>query len=152
MTSLGLVVQVLGFFDGTLDEYHLPLGDPDEIFKMGQKVKARVLYEVPGKSPPRFALSLAEHVVKLETKGANLGTKLQDVYPIGTVLDAVQVVKVETERGLVVSVQPNIRGFVHVSYTLHRLYCQSLKIPLDIARVGWPRSFALCFFGCVETG
>ncbi|THH11892.1 hypothetical protein EW146_g7883 [Bondarzewia mesenterica] len=116
--SSGLNVQVLGFFDGTLDEFHLPSGDPTEKFKIGQKVKARVLYEIPGKTPPRFALSLAEHVVDLGTKstGGKEGLTLQETYPVGTIFDAVRVDRVESERGLVVEVRPGIEGFVHISH------------------------------------
>jgi rRNA biogenesis protein RRP5 len=39
---------------------------------------------------------------------------IDEVYPIGTTLDAVKIVKVETERGLLVNVQDNLQGFVHV--------------------------------------
>ncbi|KAI0046598.1 nucleic acid-binding protein [Auriscalpium vulgare] len=120
ISSLGLNVQVLGFFDGTIDEYHLPPGDFTENFKPAQKVKARVLYEVPGSSPPRFALSLAEHIVNLRSKAVPVegkdGPLIQEAYPVGTILEAVKVVAVESERGLSVEVQPGVRGFVHISH------------------------------------
>ena len=119
ISPLGLNVQVLGYFDGTIDEYHLPPGDPTENFKAGKKVKARVLYEIPGTSPPRFALSLANHIVSLEQKSIGAGgegeaTGIDEAYPIGTTLDTVKIVKVEAERGLLVDVQDNLQGFVHV--------------------------------------
>ena len=119
ISPLGLNVQVLGYFDGTIDEYHLPPGDPTENFKAGKKVKARVLYEIPGTSPPRFALSLVNHIVSLEPKSISAGgdgevTGINEAYPIGTILDAVKIVKVEAERGLLVDVQDSIQGFVHV--------------------------------------
>ena len=119
VSTLGLNVQVLGYFDGTIDECHLPLGDPTEEFKAGKKVKARVLYEIPGTSPPRFALSLANHIVSLKQKFIGAGgdgevTSIDEAYPIGTTLDAVKIVKVEAERGLLVDVQDNLQGFVHV--------------------------------------
>jgi rRNA biogenesis protein RRP5 len=40
---------------------------------------------------------------------------LQEAYPVGTMLDAVRIVRVEAERGLVVEVRPGLEGFVHVS-------------------------------------
>lgn len=120
VSSLGLNVQVLGYFDGTMDEYHLPPGDPTDNFKAGKKVKARVLYEIPGISPPRFALSLASHIISLEqkticTEGDEEVTSIEDAYSVGTTLDAVKVARVEAERGLLVDVQDGVQGFVHVS-------------------------------------
>lgn len=73
VSPLGLNVQVLGYFEGTIDEYHLPPGDPVDNFKAGKKVKARVLYEIPGTSPPCFSLSLAFHVIAMEQKSVNAG-------------------------------------------------------------------------------
>ena len=120
VSDVGLVVQILGFFDGTIDEFHLPLGNPEGNFKLGEKLKARVLYEVAGASPPRFALSLAEHVLKLAPKqlseeDEDAAATLQEAYPIGTTLEGVKVTKVETERGLLVDVRSGLQGFVHVS-------------------------------------
>ena len=120
VSSVGLNVQVLGYFDGTIDEYHLSPGDPTDNFKAGKKVKARVLYEVPGTSPPRFALSLASHIISLERKSISAGegedvTNLEEAYPIGTILEAAKIVRVEAERGVLVEVQDGVQGFVHVS-------------------------------------
>lgn len=117
MVPAGLNLQILGFFEGTVDQFAL---HPDKTYKVGQKVKARVLYNVPGVSPPKFALALVEHVVALDVKrakGANLQAqmKLQDVYPIGKIFEQAKVVSVEQERGLVIEVEPGVQGFVHVS-------------------------------------
>jgi hypothetical protein len=121
VSPLGLNVQVLGYFEGTIDEYHLPPGDPVDNFNAGKKVKARVLYEIPGTSPPRFSLSLASHIIALEQKAVSAGdgdgdaTSIDEAYPVGTTLDSVKIVKVEPERGLLADVQEGIQGFVHVS-------------------------------------
>ncbi|KAI0830546.1 U3 snoRNP-associated protein Rrp5 [Trametes gibbosa] len=114
----GLILQVLGFFEGTVDQFHLPPGDPEDNYKIGQKVKARILYSVSPATPPRFALSLAEHVIKCITKPAvssPSNTDLWKAYPVGTVLDAVKVIRVESERGLTVEVGSGIEGFIHIS-------------------------------------
>jgi rRNA biogenesis protein RRP5 len=138
ISPLGLNVQVLGYFDGTMDEHHLPPGDPADNFKAGKKVKARVLYEIPGTSPPRFALSLARHIISLEQKSISVEgdeevTSIEEAYPVGTTLDAVKVVKVEAERGLLVDVQEGVQGFVHVSVLIYPAFVY-LKPP-DIAHV-----------------
>lgn len=85
-------------------------------------MKARVLYDVdPSTSTaPRFALSLADHVVSLTTKPIgdaeeNTQSTLQEAFTVGTVIESVKVVRVETERGLIVEVSPGLEGFVHVS-------------------------------------
>ncbi|KAI0720020.1 U3 snoRNP-associated protein Rrp5 [Cerioporus squamosus] len=114
----GLVLQVLGYFDGIIDQFHLVPGDPEEHYKVGQKVKARVLYDISPSTPPRFALSLADHVVKYTTKSAtsdDANTDLREAYPIGTLLEAVKVTRIESERGLIVEVAPGVEGFVHIS-------------------------------------
>lgn len=110
----GLGLQVLGYFDGTIDLHHLPTRNPSKKYKVGQKVKARVLYELPAASPPKFALSLADHVLALQTKKAE-GSHISESYPIGTILDNVKVVGVEGEHGVTVEVTPDVTGFVHVS-------------------------------------
>ncbi|KAI0308284.1 U3 snoRNP-associated protein Rrp5 [Multifurca ochricompacta] len=127
VSSLGLNVQVLGYFDGTIDEYHLPPGDPADNFKAGKKVKARVLYEIPETSPPRFALSLA--------RDNEYATSIEEAYPIGTTLDAVKIVRVETERGLLVDVQEGIQGFVHISHISDE-YVPSLSASSGAWKIG----------------
>lgn len=113
----GLNLQILGFFEGTIDQVAL---NPDKTYKVGQKVRARVLYNVPGTSPPKFALALVEHVVALDVKRAKGADRkdrltLQDVYPIGTIFEEAKVASVEQERGLTIDVAPGVQGSVHVS-------------------------------------
>lgn len=107
----GINLQFAGFFDGTVDLFHLP----EKSFKAGKKVKARVLYNY-STSPPKFALALSEHVVHLRPRLVSCDGEekiLQEAYPIGTILDAVKVLRVEKERGLIVKVGDQ-EGFVHV--------------------------------------
>lgn len=115
----GLNLQVLGYFGGTIDQFHLRAGDVEENYKVGQKIKARILYDVSPSTPPRFALSVVEHVLKLSPKHAagsdgSKDSSLQDAYPVGAILEAVKVVRVEAERGLVVEISSGLEGFVHV--------------------------------------
>ena len=107
----GLNLQVLGFFDGTVDELHLPHPLPEKGFKVGKKLKARVLYDV-STSPPRLSLSLREHIIKLEPRLQN-GQTLQERYPIGAMMENSKVVGVEPERGLTLE-EDGAQCFVHV--------------------------------------
>ncbi|KAJ3575984.1 hypothetical protein NP233_g748 [Leucocoprinus birnbaumii] len=113
----GINLQVAGFFDGTVDLFHLPKHS-EKTFKVGKKVKARVLYNY-STSPPRFALALSEHVLNLRPKlfsAAEGQSTLQEAYPIGTILDGVKVLRVERERGLIVEAGAEQEGFVHISH------------------------------------
>ncbi|KAI6031571.1 hypothetical protein BKA83DRAFT_4202404 [Pisolithus microcarpus] len=70
--------------------------------KVGQKIKARVLYNIPGTSPPRFSVSLSDHHLGLGIKSAAVdleGPSLVDAFPIGTILDSVKISHVEPEQG-----------------------------------------------------
>ncbi|KAL4266621.1 rRNA biogenesis protein rrp5 [Pleurotus pulmonarius] len=113
----GLNLQLLGFFDGTAELLHL---EPNHTYKIGKRLKARVLYDY-STTPPRFALSLNPHVVSLKPRqikreeGDDLCT-VQDAYPVGTILESVKVTRVENERGLFVEIQPGLEGFVHISH------------------------------------
>lgn len=121
----GLNLQVLGYFEGTVDLFHLPHGHPKDTYKNGSKIKARILYDISATSPRRFALSLTEHVLSLSMKGGAAGADdsskplslLQDDFPIGTTLEAAKVMRVEPERGLVLEVSDDTNGYVHVCYT-----------------------------------
>ena len=116
--SNGLNLQILGFFEGTVDQFHLGLDSSAEPYKAGKKLKARVLYSFSS-TPPRFVLSLKEHVIGLCAKSiggeSSSGVHIQEAYPIGKILEGVTVLRTEEERGLIVSVQPGLEGFVHVS-------------------------------------
>ncbi|KAI0275150.1 nucleic acid-binding protein [Gloeopeniophorella convolvens] len=155
VSSPGLNVQVLGYFEGTIDEYHLPPGDPSDNFKAGKKVKARVLYDVPGTSPPRFALSLAKHIISLEHRSIRsddeeVAASVEEAYPIGTALEAVRIVKVEPERGVLVDVQEGVQGFVHVGVSPHDYTARYLTLA-DISHLRRFRPFPICFFRRMES-
>ncbi|GAA5947174.1 hypothetical protein JCM10213_001449 [Rhodosporidiobolus nylandii] len=65
----GLNVKLHGYFDGTIDVFHLPLAPGEKVedrFKVGAKIKARVLWDSISSSPKKFALSAAQHVLKLQ--------------------------------------------------------------------------------------
>lgn len=81
---------------------------------MTPQIKARVLWDMVASEPRKFVLSLLPHVLDLNPTG--IKELLQDTFPIGTIFETLQVVKVDPEHGLVMQVQDGIRGFVHVSF------------------------------------
>ena len=121
VSSSGLNLQILGFFTGTIDSSHLPVRDPTEDYKIGEKIKARVLYAVHGATPPQFSLSLLDHVLKLNTKMvtcASQTSSMQESFPVGVTFEHAKVVKVEAERGLRVDLGNELEGYVHVRSSL----------------------------------
>ncbi len=116
----GFNVQVLGFFEGTIDRLHLPRHMTEKSHKIGKKINARVLYEF-STSPPKFALALNEHILELGPCKPKSGTTLQQLYPIGKILSEVKVLRIESERGVDVEVEPGLEGFAHVSHASRSL-------------------------------
>lgn len=120
--STGLNLQVLGFFEGTVDQLHLRQIVSEKSYKVGKKVKARVLYDFSS-SPPRFALALAEHIIALgprrikAEKTADAQT-IREAYSVGKILESVKVLRLESERGLIAEIEPGLEGFVHVRKTI----------------------------------
>ncbi|KAF9460156.1 hypothetical protein BDZ94DRAFT_1266781 [Collybia nuda] len=118
----GLNLQVLGFFGGTVDQIHLFQGVPEKRYAVGEKIKGRVLYDFAS-TPPNFAIALTEHILALDPQRipgsgeliSTIGAK--GAYPIGTIIEAVKVQRLEPERGLIVEVKPGLDGFVHISHT-----------------------------------
>lgn len=114
----GFNLQVLGFFDGTVDEFHLPRKMTEKSHKVGKKVKARVLYYLPS-TPPKLSLSLNEHILgltscKVQSKSEDGLLSIHDAYPVGTLVNDVKVSRIDAERGLTVHLDSGIDGFVHV--------------------------------------
>ncbi|KAI5476893.1 hypothetical protein MNV49_007065 [Pseudohyphozyma bogoriensis] len=118
----GLNVKFHGFFDGSIDIFHLNSLDPEKAFKIGQKVKARVLWDSVGTTPKRFSLSLAEHIIKLGVQTVGEGEEAKEVkeeYPVGRTLEEVKIVRSDEEWGLTCEWEEEgakVSGFVHISH------------------------------------
>lgn len=116
----GLNVKICGFYDGTIDISHLGLGedDIDERFKIGKKLKARVLYDfVSGSNDRRFALSVLPHIFNLSSPlAADKKTPLETAIPIGKMIPSVKVIRVIPDWGVVCRTDDGIEGFTHISH------------------------------------
>lgn len=77
------------------------------------QIKARILWDMIASEPRKFALSLLSHIIGLDIPRLNKQA-IQEAFPIGSTLEAVKVVRVEPDRGLVLEVQDGIHGYVHV--------------------------------------
>ena len=123
--SSGLNVKFFGYFDGTIDLFHLNNLDPEKDFKVGQKIKARVLWDSIGSTPKKFSLSLATHVLSLGVARVEsgeedvLGEDLVEGFPVGKVLEEVRVVRMDDEWGLTCEILAGankVPAFVHVRF------------------------------------
>lgn len=119
----GLSGKILGSLDATADIVHSGAGphktDLDNTYKIGSKVKARVICNFPTAKDPKLGISLLPHLTSLETKrpGKADSKKLPtDVLPISSLVEKCTVRHVEAEIGLFVDIGiPGLSGFVHIS-------------------------------------
>ncbi|TIB10065.1 hypothetical protein E3P89_02978 [Wallemia ichthyophaga] len=117
----GLNVRFYGFFDGTISRDHIPFEKKplSERFPVGKKIKARVVFDHPTSNPKRFSLSLLPHIVHLTnslTEESEDGQTISDAFARGRVVEGVQVIMVESEKGLFVTIPDStLIGFIHIS-------------------------------------
>ena len=115
--STGLNLKIFGTFDSTIDLAHLPVSasaDLEDTYKIGRKVKARIIFETVGVSGKVFGLSLLPHVIEGKSPVVD-GQDVEQKMTIGTICEDVEVEKVEKEWGLVCTTGEGYRAFVHVS-------------------------------------
>ncbi|ORX37905.1 putative rRNA processing-related protein [Kockovaella imperatae] len=114
----GLNVKVCGFFDGTIDMTHLGLKgeDIDERFKIGKKIRARVIYDQITSTPRHFSLSVLPHVLTFSSPQTAEGIAQENAIEIGRVLDNVTIRRVIPEWGIICETSDGLEGFVHISH------------------------------------
>ncbi|BEI83321.1 hypothetical protein CcaverHIS002_0311890 [Cutaneotrichosporon cavernicola] len=114
----GLNVKICGFYDGTIDLAHLSLGE-DEIdsrFKIGKKLKARILYDTVAAGERRFALSVLPHIFNLSSPLTANKVALEEAVPIGKTLASVKITRVIPDWGVVARTDDGVEGFCHISH------------------------------------
>jgi rRNA biogenesis protein RRP5 len=114
----GLNVKLCGFYDGTIDVSHLGLGE-DEIdsrFKIGKKLKARILYDTVAAGERRFALSVLPHIFNLSSPLTAAKVPLEEAVPIGKTLASVKITRVIPDWGVVARTDDGVEGFCHISH------------------------------------
>lgn len=120
----GLSGKVLGTLDVTADLIHSgvgPLGvSLDSTYKIGSRVKARVICNFPTAKEPKLGISLLPHITSLEqkrpTKKTDANKLPTEILPISSLVEKCTVRHVEAEIGLYVDIGiPGLSGFVHIS-------------------------------------
>lgn len=131
----GLNVKFHGYYDGTIDRFHLPISAGDDIaehYKEGQKVKARILWDSISQTPKKFALSMRAEIVRLDEARVRA---LQNEWVVGTKCSA-RIVAVDDEWGLTCEivgqgVEEAVPAFVHVRSRFSLFYWVCLLVDVS---------------------
>ncbi|ORX90106.1 nucleic acid-binding protein [Basidiobolus meristosporus CBS 931.73] len=120
----GLTCKFMGFYDGTVDLHHIGLiveneDDISKAFKVGQKIRARILYMSLGVNEKVIGLSLSSHVLSLSQPEVT-GYELEDnvkMIPIGTIFEKVTVRRVDSGLGILCEIDgvEGVVGQTHIS-------------------------------------
>ncbi|TVY84220.1 rRNA biogenesis protein rrp5 [Lachnellula suecica] len=123
ITSRGLAGKVMGMLDVTADLVHSGAGssgkDLEKKYKLGTKIRGRIICTFPSADPPKLGISLLDHVLALAPRQAlKSGGKCTplEALPSSTIVEEITVRKVESGLGLFVDVGiKGVPGFVHIS-------------------------------------
>ncbi|RFU34926.1 hypothetical protein B7463_g1416, partial [Scytalidium lignicola] len=119
----GLAGKVMGLLDVTADLIQsgaFYLGKSLESkYKVGSKIKARIICTFPTSSSPKLGISLLDHVLSLSSVQVGKAAERQDplsALPLSTIIEKVVVQHVEPAIGLFVNIGlKGVGGFVHIS-------------------------------------
>jgi rRNA biogenesis protein RRP5 len=122
ITPRGILGKVMGMVDVTADLTHSGAGsgkDLEQKYKIGSKIKGRIICNFPTADPPKLGVSLLDHVITLSPQQATKDGKKQnplEILPLSAIVEEVSVRKVEPGMGLFVNVGvKGVSGFVHIS-------------------------------------
>lgn len=119
----GVVGKVLGNLDVTADIFHSGVAtdsaDLDSLYKVGSKIKARVICNFVTAKEPKLGISLLPHILNLTQKTAGATRSAMSplaALPISSTVEKCVVKKVENDIGLFVDIGVDgFRGTVHIS-------------------------------------
>ena len=115
--------KILGLVDATADTYHSGATEKganvSNKYKIGSKVKARVLFTCPDSEPRKVGVSFVDHVVSLSTRMSGKPKERKspaDQMPIATIIDSAKVIKVASGLGAFFDLGVrDVIGFAHIS-------------------------------------
>jgi len=123
ITPRGISGKVMGMLDVTADLMHSGAGadgkDLEKKYKIGTKIKGRVICTFPNAQPAKLGVSLLDHVMWLSSQHAIQEKEKKnplDILPISSIVEEATVTKVEPGMGLFVDLGlKGVSGFVHIS-------------------------------------
>lgn len=123
VTQHGIIGKLMGSLDVTADLVHSGAGpdgvDIEEKYKVGSRLKARIICTFPAAKNPKLGISILSHVLSLKPKTTIKDG--QEVLPVdilahSAIIERCTVQRVETDIGLYVDVGvEGVPGFVHIS-------------------------------------
>ncbi|KAK4947261.1 hypothetical protein LTR28_007661, partial [Elasticomyces elasticus] len=119
-TRGGLTGKVMGMLDVTADLFHSGAGglniDVAEKYKIGDRVKARVISTFPNSETKKVGISLLDHIVTLSTRDCTPGTKRPLPTAMSSIVESAKVIQVVPTMGLFLDLGvEGSRGFAHIS-------------------------------------
>lgn len=122
-TSSTITGKILGLIDATADAYHSGATEKganvSEKYKLGSKVKARIIFTCPDSEPRKVGVSFLDHVVSLSTRMSGKPKERKsplELLPISTIIETAKVIKVESGVGAFFDLGVrDVVGFAHIS-------------------------------------
>ncbi|KAF2851512.1 rRNA biogenesis protein-like protein RRP5 [Plenodomus tracheiphilus IPT5] len=122
-TSSTVTGKILGLIDCTADAYHSGAtekgADVSQKYKLGSKVKGRILFTCPDSEPRRVGVSLLDHVVSLSTRMSGKPKERKpplELLPVSTIIETAKVIKVAPAIGAFFDLGVrDVVGFAHIS-------------------------------------
>lgn len=133
-TTGGVAGKIMGMLNVTADFAHSGASvgvDPSEKYKVNSKIKARIIWSLPGDEGRKVGVSVLESVLAMpppadklaeatSAKVKNLSTSLVQSLPTSSIVEEAKVTQVLSERGIYMSLPPLTAGviptaFAHIS-------------------------------------
>ncbi|KAF2276377.1 rRNA biogenesis protein-like protein RRP5 [Westerdykella ornata] len=115
--------KIMGMLDATADAVHSGAADRgedmSEKYKIGSRVKARIICTFPNSEPKKVGVSLLDHVVSLSTRVFGKAKESKDplsILPISGFVEEAKVTRVEPSSGVYLDIGvKGVPGFAHIS-------------------------------------
>ncbi|KAK9854523.1 Tetratricopeptide-like helical protein [Penicillium brevicompactum] len=118
VTANGMIGKIMGMLDATVDLVQSSINgkvDLERKYKIGAKIKGRIISTFPAAEPFKVSFSLLDHVLKLSTDSRGPGS-VDDAPAVSAILPEVTVVKVDHGLGVYARIgETKHMGFVHMS-------------------------------------
>lgn len=119
VTANGMIGKIMGMLDTTVDLVQSGATDGkldlERKFKIGAKIKGRIVSTFPSAEPFKIGFSLLDHTLKLSTDAQGPGSS-EDAPAISAIVPETTVVKVDPGMGIYVQIGETKQiGFVHIS-------------------------------------
>lgn len=118
VTPNGMIGKIMGMLDATVDLVQSSINgkvDLERKYKIGAKIKGRIISTFPAAEPFKVSFSLLDHVLKLSSDSRGPGSS-DDAPAISAIIPEATVVKVDHGLGVYARIgDTKHMGFVHMS-------------------------------------